>query len=52
MRNLLYENLNRLIVGTFEWLKFNHIFISPYELQFILFFNFLVGKKYVCESFK
>jgi hypothetical protein len=52
MKNILFENLNHLIVMTFEWFKFIHIFISPYELQFYLFFNFFVVRKYVFESFR
>jgi hypothetical protein len=44
MRNLLFENLNCLIIRTFEWLKFDRIFISPYELQFLFVFNFFVAK--------
>jgi hypothetical protein len=39
---------------TFEWLKFDHIFISPYELQFyfILFFQKNCPKNIFFESFK
>jgi hypothetical protein len=51
MKHLLFRNLNRLIIKTFEWLKFDHIFISPYELQFLFVFNFFVSKAYVFENF-
>ncbi len=40
------------MVRDFEWLKFDHIFISPYELQFLFVFQFLCPKKYVFESFR
>jgi hypothetical protein len=49
MKNIFFENFNHLIIR--EWLKFDYIFISPYELQFLFFFNFLVPKAYAFESF-
>jgi hypothetical protein len=39
-------------LGTFEWLKFDHIFISPYELQFLFVFQFLCPKSIFFESFR
>jgi hypothetical protein len=42
----LFENFNCLIIKTFEWLKFDHIFISSYELQFLFVFNFFVPKAF------
>ncbi len=58
MKNLFLENLNRLIARTFEWLKFDHIFISPYELQFFfvsqlfcpktIFLKVLDGALFLC----
>jgi hypothetical protein len=50
MRNLFFKNYNRLIVR--EWLKFDHIFISPYELQFFFVFQFLCPKSIFFESFR
>ncbi len=50
MKNLFFENFNSLI--TREWLKFDHIFISPYELQFLFDFQNFSIKKYVFENFK
>jgi len=53
MKNLFFENLNRLIARDFfEWLKFDHTFISLYELQFCMFFKHFVPKAYVFESFR
>jgi len=53
MMNLFFENFNHLIVSDFEWFKFDHIFISPYELQFFfVFFFFWVPKAYVLEHLK
>jgi hypothetical protein len=40
MNNFFYENLNRFIVRDFWMVKFVHIFISPYELQFLFFVFF------------
>jgi hypothetical protein len=52
MKNLFLKTLTNEYLGTFEWLKFDHIFISSYEVQFFyFFFNFLVPKTYVFESF-
>jgi hypothetical protein len=51
MRNLFFENFNHLIIRTFEWLKFDHIFISPYELQFLFIFQFLCPKSKFFERF-
>jgi hypothetical protein len=31
-------------LAAFEWLKFDHIFISPYELQFLFVFQFFCPK--------
>jgi len=39
MKNLFFENLNHLKLGNFEWLKFDHIFISLYEVQFLFVFQ-------------
>jgi hypothetical protein len=47
MMNLFFENFNHLIVSDFEWFKFDHIFISPYELQFFFVF-FFFGPKNIC----
>jgi hypothetical protein len=49
--NLFFENLNHLVLGIFQWLKFDHIFMSPYELQIYFIFNSFVPKAYVFESF-
>jgi len=50
MKNLFFENFNFLIAR--EWLKFDHIFISPYELQFLFVFQIFCFKKYVFENFR
>jgi hypothetical protein len=46
MKNLFFENLNHLIAKDFEWLKFDHISISPYELQFFIFFQIFLSQKH------
>jgi len=38
------ENPNYLIVRDFWIVKIDHIFISPYELQFLFLFQFLCPK--------
>ena len=52
MKFFLFENFNHLIIGNFEWLKFDHIFISPYELQFLFVFQFFCAKNIFFESSK
>jgi hypothetical protein len=49
MKNLFFENVKCL--RTFEWLKFDHIFISPYELQFLFVFQKNCPKSIFFESF-
>jgi hypothetical protein len=51
MKNILFEDFNHLIVRDFEWLKFDHIFISSYELQFLFVFQFFCPKSIFFESF-
>jgi hypothetical protein len=46
MRNIFFENFNHLIVRDFWIVKFDHIFISPYKLQFLFVFQFFVLKAY------
>jgi hypothetical protein len=48
--NLFFEKFNFLIAR--EWLKFDHIFISTYELQFLFVFLIFCLKKYVFENFR
>jgi len=48
----VFENLNHLIVKDFWMVKIDHIFISPYELQFLFVFQFLCPKSIFFESFK
>jgi len=53
MRNLFFENLNHLIeLRIFEWLKFDHIFINPYEFQFLFIFQIFCPKNIFFESFR
>jgi hypothetical protein len=44
MRILFFDNLNCLIIKDFWMLKIDHIFISPYELQFLFAFQFFYFK--------
>jgi hypothetical protein len=53
MMNLFFENLNHLIeLGTFEWLKFDNICISPFEFQFLFVVQKNCRKIIFFESFK
>jgi hypothetical protein len=49
--NILFENFNHLIVRDFWMVNFDHVFISPYELQFLFVFQFLCLKIICFESF-
>jgi hypothetical protein len=52
MKNFLFEKINRLIAKDFWRLKFDHIFISPCELQKFFAFQFFCPKNIFFQSFK
>jgi hypothetical protein len=51
MMNLFFENFNRLIVKDFWMVRFDHVFISPYEVQFLFVSQIFCPKSICFESF-
>jgi len=46
------KTLANIVLWNLKWLKFDLIFISPYELQIIIIFNFFVIKAFNYEISK
>jgi len=41
------KNLTKKMLWTFEWLKMNHIFVSPFHNDFLVDFNFYFLNMYI-----
>jgi len=46
-KKIARKNLTKNFLWTFEWLKMNHIFISPYLIHFWVDFNFYFLNMYI-----